>query len=126
VNSTTLVSLDQIQSLLTIIGIIASAAGAGLVLWLQTKFVRKPAYYHDREETDVRIKALDERFHKIEMDHALFKAANLQKSMEDIQSDLKTLADAVAGLKESVSTKLHEADKRITVIEKRPRGGGGR
>ncbi len=121
-------SWSEIAALIGIISLVWGALSALLVMWLNTKYVGKKAYYADRREAEEVVHALDKRLADIERAQALASApiTALQASVNAMQAQLEKLTAIVGNMKESVTQGLHDIDKRTAVIEAAAKGKGGR
>lgn len=135
---------SEIAAVLAIAGVIGGGVSTLLLMWLSTKFVRKSAYYHDKddaknekEQTDTEIAEVLKRVTAIEQAHELAKQpiTTMQKAVEEMKNELNGLSKAIGGLKESVAGAISDLDKRAALLEAsnrqkhqshgRDRGGSG-
>lgn len=111
-------NLGNLEAACGIISFLGTAGGFALVLWLRTKFVGKTAYYHDKAELEARVAVFDKRLAEAELALALFKAAGIQKTLEDLKVMVTTL-------QKTLDDSLHALDKRVSLIEQKGKRGGG-
>lgn len=89
------------------------------MLYLSSKFMTKKSHYHDKDELWRALHEAEDRIAKIEKENELAKQpiVTMQKSFDEMKSEISSLIITVNGMKESVGSAIHAIDTRLSVLE---------
>ena len=116
---------SEILALIGIVSAVCGTLGTIGMLWLSSKFVRKTAYYFDKDHFDERLSLLKQAH-----DLAIAPTAGMQKSVEEMKAQLGVLSEQIQKMQNSVTEGIHGLDKRTSLLEQkqgyRRKGSAGR
>lgn len=122
---------SELLALITICTIIGGGLGTIAMLWLSSRFVKKSAYYHDKEEAE---EALTEykkeaqadlnefkgKFEKLREDHILLTAGPLKEHTEALRamkSSLEKMDTHGQERHEAFITAMQALSNRVLIVE---------
>ena len=111
---------SELLALITICTIIGGGLGTIAMLWLGSRFVKKSAYYHDKEEAETKLADFKERFEKLREDHMLLTAGPLREHTEALKkmsSSLERMDAHGQERHEAFIAAMRSLSDRILVVE---------